>query len=152
MNLDDILCKILFIKKKKRNRVAEEDIEEEYEEVRPKKGKQVSDDIDWNDENEAVVEPLPETFQEEKKNRVPIKIPKGKALINVNKKAWLHIIMGIILVIVNIILLGVGTVGWISRWEEKILVTLYALPSIYVTLMFTWMKIQGEKVEDEYNE
>jgi hypothetical protein len=150
MNLDDILCKILFVKKKKRKRDAEEDIEEEYEEVRPKKGKQVSDDIDWDDEKEVEPEKLVEEFQVEKKGRV--KVPKGKVLINVNKRAWLHIIMGSVLVIVNVIFFGVGTVGWMSRIEEKILVTLYALPSIYVTMMFTWMKIQGEPVGEEFDE
>ena len=86
------------------------------------------------------------------KGRIPLKIPKGKALINVNKRAWLHIIMGAILVIVNIIFFGVGTVGWMSRIEEKILITLYALPSIYVTMNYTWMKIQGEKVGEEFDE
>jgi len=149
MNFEDILNTILFVKKKKRKHKEEfvDDVEEEVK--TKKKGKiVVSEDIDWDDEKEVEPEKLPEEFQVEKKSRVPIKIPKGKALINVNKKAWLHILLGVILALVNIVLLIVGSVGWIQRWEEKIMVVLYAIPSIYVTLLFTWMKIQGEKVEE----
>lgn len=148
MDLDDFLNKILFVKKKKRKRIVDEDFEEEVKET--KKAKKVEEDIDWDEETEAKVEELPDTFQEERKQR--LKIPKGKALININRKSWLHIIMGGLLVIVNLILLFVGSVGWLQLWEEKIMVTMYAIPSIYVTMNYTWMKIQGTKVGDEYDE
>ena len=153
MNFEDILNTILFVKKKKRKRIAEEDIEEEYEEVSPKKGKQgkqgkqVSDDIDWDDETEAVVEVLPDNFQEEKKSRIPIKVPKGRALISVDKRAWIHIGMGIFAVILNIIFLGISLMGNLPLMERSLVIG-YTITMIYITANYTWLKISGKKVEE----
>lgn len=102
--------------------------------------------IKFVDEPIEAPEPKPEKLQQATvEDR--IQVPRGKAFINVDKRSWLHIIVGLALVIVNFILFGIGTVGWASRWEEKVLISAYALPSIYVTLSYTWWKIQGQRVD-----
>ena len=103
--------------------------------------------VKFEDEPTEKPEPKPEKLQEPTvEDR--IQLPKGKAFINVDKRSWLHIAVGLTLVTVNLILFAIGTVGWASRWEEKVLITAYALPSIYVTVKFTWIMIQGEHVHD----
>lgn len=102
--------------------------------------------IKFVDEPIEAPEPKPEKLQQATvEDR--IQVPRGKAFINVDKRSWLHIIVGLMLVIVNFILFGIGTVGWASRWEEKVLISAYALPSIYVTLSYTWWKIQGQRID-----
>lgn len=108
----------------------------------------VKDEIDWNEETEANIEPLPETFQEEKKSRIPIRIPKGKALININRQSWIYIIMGVISTILNSIFLGISLLGKLPA-TELVLILCYTLSMIYISANFTWIKIQGEKVKDE---
>jgi len=127
------------VKKGKKSKLKKGKFRDEEEEV---------EEIKFVDEPEAPA-PKPEKLQmptvEDKMDR--IQVPRGKAFINVDKRSWLHIIVGLALVIVNFILFGIGTVGWASRWEEKVLISAYALPSIYVTLSYTWWKIQGQRID-----
>lgn len=108
-------------------------------------------DIEENlDLNEGELKEIVEEIRPvKKKERVKLNIPKGKALINVDKRSYLHLILGAVLVLVNMAILIVSTVGWMQVIEEKILVFMYAVPSIYVTGKFTWMMIQGKQIEDE---
>ena len=112
---------------------------------RKKKSNRMEDDIDWGEEAPAKKEVLPDNLWE-KPSRVKVKVPRGRAVISVDKRSWLVIIVGTIIVLVNLVLLFASTLGYMQRWEEKVLVCLYCIPTIYITANYTWIKIKGEKV------
>jgi hypothetical protein len=133
-----IITKI-FGKPRRRRKPPKKPIEEEIEEETQLTGTT----INWGKQEEEKEEPQ---LFEKKKRRIII--PKGKALIDINKRSWTHIIIGTLLVIVNVTLFFIGILGWVTHIEEKLLIMAYTLPSIYVTLNYTWIKIQGKPIEE----
>lgn len=104
------------------------------------------DDVDWEDETPPA--PLPIKL-EKTKHRIPV--PKGKALITINRRSWVQIIVGSLLVLANLFFFGTSLMGNVVI-TEKILVISYTLTTIYVSMKYTWNEIQGEKIEEEDGE
>jgi hypothetical protein len=148
LNIVELIFGKPHSKKRKRRDVIEDDeIEPEITHEKSAK-KHIIDDDSILEDVEDIEEEVKVTKYKPKK-KINVDVPKGKALITIDKRSYLSIFLGLGILMVNLGFLVGAFIGIVSLWEQKLAIVIYTVPAIYVTGNFIWYKIQGQKIEDD---